>query len=450
MRDIIKVTDSAPEKFEFGKWNITDKYMHQIKPGEEWDIRSVNFSPNGRYFILTHSLIPVIKVIDLETLEVYRLFDFNEDSVRLTIFPDGINDWFLAVSWDGTIRRVNLESGRFDMIAEGLPRMPATSYINRNGRELVFTISYDKEHNPFSGNCGRAWLMSDYSLVAEYPHGKRQSLSAPCGDILPDPILDCVFTGSDDGQIIKWSTDGTMLMNYALPEPRGGVRKMAISKKWLVAALSNSHVAVFNKHKPGPVFYYRGMEQDRSAEILDVRISADEKAVFSCNGRGIISKKDLVTGKTIYASHYFDWSWSCKILPGDQLLAVSYENDGLVDFVDTGDLSLKCRFYNYPGKDLMFEVPPNALYKNGFFYTNNPEKVKIVDRADSAKEVPAQQMVAYFNMLNLKSAVVLLLKNRHALERVMAGLGRSRSMLGDPRNIKLLGGPTDQEPKDEK
>jgi hypothetical protein len=53
-------------------------------------------------------------------------------------------------------------------------------------------------------------------------------------------------------------------------------------------------------------------------------------------------------------------------------------------------------------------------------------------------------------MLNLKSAVVLLLKNRQALERVMAGLGRSRSMLGDPRNIKLLGGPTDQEPKDEK
>jgi WD40 repeat protein len=374
-------------------------------------VRSVNVTSDNRFLIITYEKsIPRICIVDLENLEFlpYK-YSGHTDSVRMTRVTRD-NKAFYTASWDGSSRRFEIESGKCDLILSGFGRSP--SCFLEPEQELLFTASYDADCNLESKNSGRCWDLKSGKTISLYKH-TNERLCPESIDIVYENGK--VYTGSDDGCAFQWDLSGQrQLIKYF--SINGCVRKLALSPNYFAAACTDGIVRVHFKHTG--VFFRNFLHFDK--DVREVRISKDEKKLWSATDGGTVSCFSLDKGEMIFCRKIHPlWIWSLCLMNNESIL-ITGSGDGSVAFLSAESGQVLAQFYNLPGdNDFLITCPMDKVFPTGFFYTNNTDLIQVIM---DDKEMQIQEIldlndpgrIQYINKRNLKNLIITRLKNdRH-------------------------------------
>jgi WD40 repeat protein len=410
--DILKTAKINPSALEIhqhdqGKENI--EFSHTIRSDLDLKgVRSVNVTSDNRFLIITYeNNIPRIRIVDLEKLE-FLPFEYSghTDSVRVTrITPD--NKTFYTASWDGSSRRYEIGSGKCSRILSGFGRSPSCSLDPE--QKFLFTASYDSDCDLELKNSGRCWDLSSGKPIGLYKHSDNR-ISPESIDIVYENGK--VYTGSDDGCAFKWELKGDKpVMKYF--SLAGCVRKLALSTKYLAAACTDGIVRVHFKHSGG---YYRHFHHHES-DVREVRISRDEKKLWSATDGGTVSCFSLVTGELIFSRKIHPlWIWSICLM-NDEKILVTGSGDGTVAFLSADTGRILAKLLNLSDtSDFLITCPQDQSFPKGFFYTTNKDLIQVIkeDKYMQTSEIldaDNPQRSEYINKLNLKNLMITRLKN---------------------------------------
>ena len=371
-------------------------------------VRSVNVTTDNRFLIITYEKsIPRIRLVDLEKLEFFpQDYQGHTESVRMTRINND-NKAFYTASWDGTSRRFEIDSGECTMILSGFGRSP--SCFLEPDQNLLFTASYDSDCNLESKNSGRCWDLVSGKIIRYYRH-TNQRICPESIDIAYENGK--VYTGSDDGYAYQWDLSGEKpLIEYF--SINGCVRKLALSQKYLAAACTDGYVRVRFKHT---AMYFRDFYH-LDKDVREVRISKDEKRLWSATDGGTVSCFSLETGKLIYERRIHPlWIWSLCLCRDEKIL-ITGSGDGTVAFLSSETGQMMAQLYNLPDNDdFLITCPPDLTFPNGYFHTTNPDLIQVarVDIELGTREILGAddpESIEYFKKLNLKNLIITRLKS---------------------------------------
>jgi len=400
---------SVPGKYGSDYQKNRFELKHTIKPDLNLNgVRSVNITTDNRFLIITYEKsIPRIRLVDLEKLG-FLLQDYqgHTDSVRMTRITDD-NKAFYTASWDGTSRRFEIDTGKCTKILSGFGRSP--SCFLGPGQKLLFTASYDGDCDLESKNSGRCWDLDSGKIISLYKHTDHR--------ICPESIdivyeNGRVYTGSDDGCAYQWDLSGeSPIIKYF--SIKGSVRKLALSPNYLAAACTDGFVRVRFKHTA--MFYRDFFHWDK--DVREVRISKDEKKLWSATDGGTVSCFSLTTGKLIYEHKIHPiWIWSICLCKDEKML-ITGSGDGTVAFLSSDTGQLMAQLYNLSNSnDFLISCPPDPTFPHGIFYTTNPDLIEVTrfDKENWTQELldsDDQEKKEYINKMNLKNLIITRLKN---------------------------------------
>jgi WD40 repeat protein len=370
-------------------------------------VRSVNATSDNRYLIITFENNTKIRVIDLEKLE-YLPYKFkgHTDSVRLTSITKD-NKAFYTASWDCTSRLFELGSGKCTRIFGGFGRSPSC-FLDDQGKYL-FTASYDSDLSPEKNNTGRCWDISTGKMINLYKHTYNRT-TPDCMDIAYDQEF--VYTGSDDGCAYRWDLKRKK-PNLIFFELKGSVRKIAVSDNFFAAACTDGFVRVHYKHS-GKCFRYLSHGKK---DVRDVRISKNEKLLWSASEDGSVKCFNLITGRVIYTKDiHINWIWSICLMSDDKVLVTS-SGDGTIAFLSSDSGKVLARLWNLPtDNEFLIACPSDKVFPTGFYYTTNKEFIQVVieNKNKTSQEILDSndpRRATYINGLNNKNLVITKLKN---------------------------------------
>lgn len=410
--DFLKTPDnntSALEIYQNDQGKKELDFSHTVRPDLSLNgVRSVNVTSDNRFLIITYEKsIPRIRVADLEKLEFLpHEYAGHTDSVRVTRITTD-NKAFYTASWDGSTRRFEIASGKCTRILSGFGRSPSCSLDPE--QKFLFTASYDADCDLESRNSGRCWDLSSGKTIRLYKHTGDRMCPESIDIIYENGI---VYTGSDDGCAFKWNLKGDQpVMKYF--SLAGCVRKLALSTKYLVAGCTDGIVRVHFKHSGG---YYRHFYHD-DRDVRDVRISKDEKRVWSTTDGGTVSCFNLVTGELIFRRKINPlWIWSFCLM-NDEKILVTGNGDGSVAFLSADTGRILAQLYNLPDAgDFLITCPQDQAFPKGFFYTANTDLIQVIkeDKYMQIREIldpDDPERMEYINKLNLKNLMITRLKN---------------------------------------
>jgi len=396
-------------------------------------VRSVNVTSDNRYLIITYEKsIPRIRILDLEKLEFLPPdYSGHTDSVRMTRITND-NKAFYTASWDGSSRRYEIESGKCTMILSGFGRSP--SCFLEPGQKLLFTASYDADCSLESKNSGRCWDLVSGKIISFYNHTEERI----CPESIDITYEDGrVYTGSDDGCAYQWNLDGKKpLMQYFTI--KGCVRKLALSQNYFVAACTDGFVRVYFKHTG--LFFREFLHRDQ--DVREVRISKDEKRLWSATDGGTVSCFNLVTGESIFCRKVHPlWIWSICLCRDEKIL-VTGSGDGTVAFLSADSGEILAQLYNLPDKNVfMITCPSDETFPSGFFHTNDTSLIQVirVDKFLGDQEIlEADDPVRkeYVNKLNLKNLIITRLKNEKHYSSLTGSYRKNREILEQYNSLK--------------
>ena len=427
---------SVPQIIKDKKKTEADELRHRFKiPGRILAIRSVNVSPDNRYLIITYTGNEGrIRILDLEKLEFLpQRYTGHTDSVRLTSITRD-SKIFYTSSWDGCSRKYNIATGECIRIFSGFGRSP--SCFVDNEQKYLFTASYDRDISLDISNTGRCWDLNTNRIIYYYKH--RNVRKAPeCIDIAYDQNL--VFTGSDDGCGYAWGlTGGEPLIKYL--EFEGTIRKIFITEKLYIAACTDGVVRSFNKMTGE---HYRDFFHSQD-EVRDVRVSRDQKRLYSCSADGSVKCFDMATGDTLFHRKvHSNWIWSICLMNQDNIL-VSGSIDGLVSFITADTGQILAQIVNLQAdRDILITCHPDNLFpETGFFYTNRSDYVEVIqmDGNKSIKEILGsndQRRIEYVNKHNLKNLIIIRLRNNNHYKSLIESHIQNQKLLDEERCQKL-------------
>lgn len=372
-----------------------------------YGVRSVNVTSDNRYLIITFENNPKIRVVDLEKLE-YLPYKFNghTDSVRLTSITKD-NKAFYTASWDCTSRRFELGSGRCTRIFGGFGRSPSC-FLDEQGKYL-FTASYDSDLSLEMNNTGRCWDRSTGKMINLYKHTNNR-LTPECMDIAYDQEF--VYTGSDDGCAYKWGLKQTIPLLIFF-EFNGSVRKIAVSGNLFAAACTDGVVRIHYKHSGE---YFRYLSHGKN-DVRDLRISKNEKILWSASEDGSVKCFNLITGRVIYHKYIHSyWIWSICLMNDDKVLVTS-SGDGTIAFLSADSGNVLACLWNLPmDNEFLISCPSDKVFPAGFFYTTNKEFIQVVkeNKNKTFQEIldsSDPRCTTYIQGLNNKNLVLTKLKN---------------------------------------
>jgi WD40 repeat protein len=392
--------DRESERFELSHSIRTDFGLNGV--------RSVNVTSDNRFLIITYEKsIPRIRIVDLEKLE-FLPYEYcgHTDSVRMTRVTRD-NKAFHTASWDGSSRRFEIESGKCDLILSGFGRSP--SCFLEPEQKLLFTASYDADCDLESKNSGRCWDLTSGKTIGLYRH-TNERLCPESIDIVYESGR--VYTGSDDGCAYQWDISGEKkLLKYF--SFNGCVRKLALSPNYFAAACTDGIARVHYKHTG--VFFRHFFHFDK--DVREVRISRDEKRLWTATDGGTVSCFNLLTGKLMYSRKIHPlWIWSVCLM-NDEKILVTGSGDGSVAFLSAESGQILAQLYNLPGNnDFLITCPSDKAFPTGFFYTTDTDLIQVIKED---KEMQTQELldlndprrIEYINKLNLKNLIITKLRN---------------------------------------
>lgn len=418
--------------------NSGQKSRHTFKPNcRNVGVRSVNVTSDNKYLIFSFiSQDGFLRVLDLDKLEILPLnYPGFMDSVRGTAVTKD-NKGFWASSWDGSVRRIEIETAKITKVFNVYGRCPHI-FLDDN---YLFTVSYDSEVFPDLDyvNGGRCWHIVSGKSLYFYKHTKPRSFNdLQAIDIAYDQEF--VYTGSDDGLAFKWKLSGRrpILQYFSM---QGAVRKIAITSTLFIAASTDGFIRCHYKSS-GEIYQYLFHS---NSEVLDVRVSEDEKRLYSSSLDGSIKCFNLATGEELYHHKiHNNWIWSIKLMNGDKTL-ISGSCDGTIAFISTDSGQVLVRFHFFPRENkYFFSIPPDRAFSNGFFYCpdtsfvqvefENKEKGiwEILDSKDIRR-------VTYLEKLNLKNLVITRIKNNMSYNSLTDNYIKNQKLLSKPINHKPL------------
>lgn len=371
-------------------------------------VRSVNITSDNRFLIVTfEKSIPRIRVVDLEKLEFLpHEYSGHTDSVRVTrITMD--NRAFYTASWDGSSRKFEIESGKCSRIVSGFGRSPSC-FLDPE-QKFLFTASYDSDYDLESRNSGRCWDLSSGKIISLYKH-TYDRISPESIDIVYENGR--VYTGSDDGCAFQWDLRGEKpLMKYFTFN--GCVRKLALSAKYLAAACTDGYVRVHFKLTGRYFRHFMHIDKD----VREVRISRDEKKLWSATDGGTISCFSLASGELIFSRKVHPlWIWSLCFM-NDEKILVTGSGDGTVAFLSADTGQIVAQLYNLQREnDFLITSPQDQAFLTGFFYTTNTDLIQVVkeDKKTQIQEIldlNDSGRKEYIYKRNLKNLIITRLKN---------------------------------------
>ncbi len=402
--------------------SVEDQLRHSYRIDGVMGVRSVNVTSNNRFLIITYEQSPEIRIVDLAKLAFLPVtYPGHTDSVRMTSITQD-NRSFVTASWDGHWKLFDILSGKLRKKLVGFGRSPCC-YIDGN---FLFTGSYESDVDPRSGNTGRCWDLDSGLAVHRYPHSNFR-ITTECIDIISDGVF--VYSGSDDGIAKKWKINGEPELKYF--ECQASIRKIAISDSFFAAACTDGFVRLSNKHTGKRLKTLK----HKALDIREVRISQDEKKLFSADEAGTINCYSLPDGRLVYSRKlHYEPIWSICLMNEDQVL-VAGSCDSSVSFVSAETGKLLARLFNNSNKDFLITCPADpAVAKNGFFHTNNTDLIRVFDKeaGDSASAALSSndpRRVNYLKKWNLKSLVLTRLKNNGGYNSVINNYGQKQEML---------------------
>lgn len=410
--DILKTVDrnsSAPGRYKHDLERERFGLSHSIRTDFGLNgVRSVNVTSDNRFLIITYEKsIPRIRIVDLEKLE-FLPYDYSghTDSVRMTRVTRD-NKAFHTASWDGSSRRFEIESGKCDLILSGFGRSP--SCFLEPEQKLLFTASYDADCDLESKNSGRCWDLTSGKTIGLYRH-TNERLCPESIDIVYENGR--VYTGSDDGCAYQWDISGEKkLLKYF--SFNGCVRKLALSSNYFAAACTDGIARVHYKHTG--IFFRHFFHLDK--DVREVRISKDEKRLWTATDGGTVSCFNLLTGKLIYSRKVHPlWIWSVCLM-NDEKILVTGSGDGSVAFLSAESGQILAQLYNLPGNnDFLITCPSDKAFPTGFFYATDTDLIQVIKED---KEMQTQELldlndprrIEYINKLNLKNLIITKLRN---------------------------------------
>jgi WD40 repeat protein len=410
--DILKTVDrnsSAPGRYKHDLERERFGLSHSIRTDFGLNsVRSVNVTSDNRFLIITYEKsIPRIRIVDLEKLE-FLPYDYSghTDSVRMTRVTRD-NKAFHTASWDGSSRRFEIESGKCDLILSGFGRSP--SCFLEPEQKLLFTASYDADCDLESKNSGRCWDLTSGKTIGLYRH-TNERLCPESIDIVYENGR--VYTGSDDGCAYQWDINGEKkLLKYF--SFNGCVRKLALSPNYFAAACTDGIARVHYKHTG--IFFRHFFHLDK--DVREVRISKDEKRLWTATDGGTVSCFNLLTGKLIYSRKVHPlWIWSICLM-NDEKILVTGSGDGSVAFLSAESGQILAQIYNLPGNnDFLITCPSDKAFPTGFFYATDTDLIQVIKED---KEMQTQELldlndprrIEYINKLNLKNLIITKLRN---------------------------------------
>ena len=408
---------------------------HEYKPYcERHGIRSVNMTGNNRYLIITFtSHFGYIRVIDLEKLELMPCqYTGHRNSVRMVAVSKN-NKSFMTASWDGTYRRFDLLKGTNDKTLGVTGRSPTICYDKDETH--ILSASYDSEISLSKNNTGRRWNLATNEIVTYYRHYKPRK-EPECIDIACDNQY--VYSGSDDGMGLKFKMHtGEIILKFF--DCEANIRKIAVSDHFFAASGTDGLIRVHDKTTGNIVrtFFHS------NTDAMDIRISKDEKKIWSGSMDGTIKCFNIVSGEELYHIKIHDhWIWSLY-LSGDNSLLVSGSSDGTVAFISADTGSLLARLECFPAEnEFIFECPPDKAFPNGFFYTTNKEFIEVVldDPENGKKEILGQKdekRISYIDRLNLKNMVITRLTNNRQYTAITEKYLSDSKLLHQIPNLNL-------------
>ncbi len=408
------------------KWtpdnSVEAQLKHRIFINGFMGVRSVNVTSNNRFLIITYEQSPEIRIVDMAKLTFLQVtYPGHTDSIRMTSITSD-NRSFVTASWDGTWKLFDLLSGKLRKNLVGFGRSPCC-YIAGN---LLFTGAYESDVDPRSGNTGRCWDLDSGNAVHRYPHSNF-SINTECIDIISDGVF--VYTGSDDGKAQKWKINGEPELKYF--ECQASIRKIAISDSFFAAACTDGFVRLSNKHTGERLKTLK----HKASDIREVRISQDEKKLFSADEYGNIYCYSLPSGRLVYSRKFHTGPiWSICLMNEDQVL-VAGSCDSTVSFVSVETGKLLARLFNNSAKDFLITCPPDStVAKNGFFCTSNTGLIEVFskeagDGASDALSLDDPRRVNYLKKWNLRNLVLIRLKNNGGFTSVSNNYSQRQEMI---------------------
>jgi WD40 repeat protein len=428
--DILKTinrSNSIPGIYKNDREGDRFELSHSIRSDLGFNgVRSVNVTSDNRFLIITYEKsIPRIRIVDLEKLE-FLPYEYNghTDSVRMTRITID-NKAFHTASWDGSSRRFEIESGKCDLILSGFGRSP--SCFLEPEQKLLFTASYDADCDLDSKNSGRCWDLISGKTIGFYRH-TNERLSPESIDIVYENGR--VYTGSDDGCAYQWDISGEKkLIKYF--SFNGCVRKIALSQAYFAAACTDGIVRVCFKHTG--VFFRHFSHPDK--DVREVRISKDEKRIWTATDGGTVSCFNLLTGEFIYGRKVHPlWIWSVCLM-NDEKILVTGSGDGTVAFLSAESGQILAQLYNLPGNnDFLVTCPSDQAFPTGFFYTTDTDLIQVIKEDKELQTVELLDLndtgrKEYINNLNLKNLIIARLKNNRNYDSLTENYIRNKKML---------------------
>ena len=428
--DILKTinrSNSIPGIYKNDREGDRFELSHSIRSDLGFNgVRSVNVTSDNRFLIITYEKsIPRIRIVDLEKLE-FLPYEYNghTDSVRMTRITRD-NKAFHTASWDGSSRRFEIESGKCDLILSGFGRSP--SCFLEPEQKLLFTASYDADCDLDSKNSGRCWDLISGKTIGFYRH-TNERLSPESIDIVYENGR--VYTGSDDGCAYQWDISGEKkLIKYF--SFNGCVRKIALSQTYFAAACTDGIVRVCFKHTG--VFFRHFSHPDK--DVREVRISKDEKRIWTATDGGTVSCFNLLTGEFIFGRKVHPlWIWSVCLM-NDEKILVTGSGDGTVAFLSAESGQILAQLYNLPGNnDFLVTCPSDQAFPTGFFYTTDTDLIQVIKEDKELQTVELMDLndtgrKEYINNLNLKNLIIARLKNNRNYDSLTENYIRNKKML---------------------
>ncbi len=371
---------------------------HKFNPALKlMPIRSVAVTPNNKYLIITHENTSKIKVIDLSKLEVMP-FNYNAHAMTVRLVsPATDNASFYTSSWDGSFMQYSIISGKHVILFCGT-RSPSV-FLDPNGKYL-FTAEYPDDYdNDF--NIGRCWDLNKRKTVAIY-EVKRKVLYPLGIDIAYDQNY--AYMGCD-GTMMKFNLSGKKpVLKYF--DNQTGVRKIAVSEKYVAAASCDGKIRIFKKNGD-----YHLLIDASKYEVKDIKISNDESFIVGCSDDGYVrcwSLENAVERFSCKAHRSMIWSFC---FASNENLVVSGGTDGMISFIDTETGKLILRMYNLAmDNEMLVSVPKDMNFPNGYFYTTNNEFVDVYSEEKNSKlnhlDSNDRKRQIYIDKLNCKNLVL--------------------------------------------
>jgi len=385
------------------------KLRHAFNPDRKYrGVRSVAASGDSRYLVITFEYgNPRIRVLDLEKLEFLpHGYNGHIESVRLTAITRNNREFFTA-SWDGSSRRYEIETGRCTQIFSGFGRSPSC-FLDPDGRYL-FTASYDSDINIGMKNAGRCWNITTGKSVKLYKHTQERIYPGAI-DIAYEKGM--VFTGSDDGFAYRWNLrQSKPVLTYF--SCRGSIRKVAVSGNYFAAACTDGLVRLHFKISGELFRHFRHNTMD----VRDVKISKDEKKIWTADESGLVYCFSINSGELIYILKVHQlWIWSICLMQNEEIL-VTGSGDGTVLFLSADSGEILAELHNLrESTDFLITCPPDKSFPEGIFFTNNTDLIQVF-REDEEKQTHEvldlndTRREAYINRMNLKNLIITRLKN---------------------------------------